>query len=170
MVRLQRRKRLLSAGGLASSAFVATHLGAAGGMLGWLVPERLRHERATTIGAATGAIAGLVAITPASGYVAPLPALAIGLAAGVVCFLAVELKGRLRLDDSLDVVGVHMVGGIVGALLTGVFASLAVNPAGADGSLAQVARQARPSASRSASRSSRRWPSFGWWIEPWACG
>ena len=132
----------LSAGGLASGAFVATHLGAAGGMLGWLVPERLRHERATTIGAATGAIAGLVAITPASGYVAPLPALAIGLAAGVVCFLAVELKGRLRLDDSLDVVGVHMVGGIVGALLTGVFASLAVNPAGADGSLAQVARQA----------------------------
>ena len=130
----------LSAGGLAC-AFVATHLGAAGGMLGWLVPERLRHERATTIGAATGAIAGLVAITPASGYVAPLPALAIGLAAGVVCFLAVELKGRLRLDDSLDVVGVHMVGGIVGALLTGVFASLAVNPAGADGSLAQVARQ-----------------------------
>jgi ammonium transporter, Amt family len=83
-----------------------------------------------------------VAITPASGYVAPLPALAIGLAAGVVCFLAVELKGRLRLDDSLDVVGVHMIGGIVGALLTGVFASLAVNPAGADGSLAQVARQA----------------------------
>jgi Amt family ammonium transporter len=132
----------LSAGGLASSAFVATHLGAAGGMLGWLVPERLRHERATTIGAATGAVAGLVAITPASGYVAPLPALVIGLAAGVVCFLAVELKGRLRLDDSLDVVGVHMVGGIVGALLTGVFASLAVNPAGAEGSLAQVARQA----------------------------
>jgi ammonium transporter, Amt family len=132
----------LSAGGLASSAFVATHLGAAGGMLGWLVPERLRHERATTIGAATGAIAGLVAITPASGFVAPLPALLIGLTAGVVCFLAVELKGRFRLDDSLDVVGVHMVGGIVGALLTGVFASLAVNPAGADGSLAQVARQA----------------------------
>ena len=131
----------LSAGGLASSAFVATHLGAAGGMLGWLVPERLRHGRATTIGAATGAVAGLVAITPASGYVAPLPALLIGLTAGVVCFVAVELKGRLRLDDSLDVVGVHMVGGIVGALLTGVFASLAVNPAGADGNLAQVARQ-----------------------------
>ncbi|MDG6146401.1 hypothetical protein NF717_12225, partial [Lactococcus formosensis] len=78
-----------------------THLGAAGGMLGWLVPERLRHERATTIGAATGAVAGLVAITPASGYVAPLPALLNGLTAGVVCFLAVELNGRLRLDDSL---------------------------------------------------------------------
>jgi ammonium transporter, Amt family len=131
----------LSAGGLASSAFVATHLGAAGGMLGWLVPERLRHGRATTIGAATGAVAGLVAITPASGYVAPLPALMIGLVAGLVCFAAVELKGRLALDDSLDVVGVHLVGGIVGALLTGVFASLVVNPAGADGSIAQVGRQ-----------------------------
>ena len=132
----------LSAGGLASSAFVATQLGAAGGMLGWLVPERLRHERATTIGAATGAVAGLVAITPASGFVGPLPALLIGLVAGVVCFAAVELKGRLSLDDSLDVVGVHLVGGIVGALLTGVFASLLVNPTGADGSLAQVGRQA----------------------------
>jgi Amt family ammonium transporter len=132
----------LSAGGLASSAFVATHLGAAGGMLGWLVPERLRHERATTIGAATGAVAGLVAITPASGFAAPMPALAIGIIAGVVCFLAVELKARLRLDDSLDVVGVHMAGGIVGALLTGAFASLAVNPAGAAGSLGQVGRQA----------------------------
>src|SRR4030095_2713463 len=96
----------------------------AGAMLGWLVPERLRHGRATTIGAATGAVAGLVAIKPASGYVAPLPALLIGLTAGVVCFLAVELKGRLRLDDSLDVVGVHLVGGIVGALLTGVVAQL----------------------------------------------
>jgi ammonium transporter, Amt family len=132
----------LSAGGLASSAFVATQLGAAGGMLGWLVPERLRHGRATTIGAATGAVTGLVAITPASGYVAPLPALVIGLVAGIVCFAAVELKGRLALDDSLDVVGVHLVGGIVGALLTGVFASLVVNPAGADGSIAQVGRQA----------------------------
>jgi ammonium transporter, Amt family len=132
----------LSAGGLASSAFVATHLGAAGGMLGWLLPERLRHGRATTMGAATGAVAGLVAITPASGYVAPLPALVIGLVAGIVCFAAVELKGRLALDDSLDVVGVHLVGGIVGALLTGVFASLLVNPAGADGSTAQVGKQA----------------------------
>ena len=132
----------LSAGGLATSAFVATHLGAAGGMLGWLVPEWMRHGRATTIGAATGAVAGLVAITPASGYVAPLPALVIGLVAGFVCFAAVELKGRLAFDDSLDVVGVHLVGGIVGALLTGLFASLLVNPAGADGSLAQVGRQA----------------------------
>ena len=132
----------LSAGGLASSAFVATHLGAAGGMLGWLVPERLRHGRATTIGAATGAVAGLVAITPASGYVAPLPALVIGVVAGGVCFAAVELKGRLALDDALDVVGVHLVGGIVGALLTGVFATLVVNAAGERASLGQVGRQA----------------------------
>ena len=132
----------LSAGGLASSAFVATHLGAAGGMLGWLVPERLRHGRATTIGAATGAVAGLVAITPASGYVAPLPALVIGVVAGAVCFAAVEFKGLLALDDALDVVGVHLVGGIVGALLTGVFATLVVNPAGVGASLGQVGRQA----------------------------
>jgi Amt family ammonium transporter len=132
----------LSAGSLASSAFVATHLGAAGGVLGWLVLERARHGRATSIGAVTGAVAGLVAITPSSGYVAALPALVIGLVAGLVCFAAVQLKERLAFDDSLDVVGVHLVGGIVGALLTGVFASLLVNPAGAEGSLAQVGRQA----------------------------
>jgi Amt family ammonium transporter len=111
-------------------------------MIGWLIPERIRHGKATTVGGATGAVAGLVAITPASGYVGPLAAIAIGLAAGVVCFLAVELKQRLRYDDSLDAVGVHLVGGLVGALLTGVFASLVINPAGADASLAQVGRQA----------------------------
>jgi Amt family ammonium transporter len=132
----------LAAGGLASSAFLATHLGAAAAMIGWLVPERIRHGKATTVGGATGAVAGLVAITPASGYVTPLAAIAIGLVAGVVCFLAVELKPRFGYDDSLDVVGVHLVGGLVGALLTGVFASLAINPAGADGSLMQLARQA----------------------------
>jgi Amt family ammonium transporter len=132
----------LAAGGLASSAFLATHLGAAAAMIGWLVPERIRHGKATTVGGATGAVAGLVAITPASGYVTPLAAIAIGLVAGVVCFLAVELKPRFGYDDSLDVVGVHLVGGLVGALLTGVFASLAINPAGADASLMQLARQA----------------------------
>jgi Amt family ammonium transporter len=132
----------LAAGGLASSAFVATHLGAAAAALGWLIPERIRHGKGTTIGAATGAVAGLVAITPASGFVGPLAALAIGFAAGLVCFAAVSLKSRLRLDDSLDVVGVHLVGGIVGALLTGVFASLAINSAGADGGLAQFGKQA----------------------------
>jgi Amt family ammonium transporter len=132
----------VGANGLASSAFLATHLGAAGAMLGWLVPERLRHGKATAVGAASGAVAGLVAITPAAGYVTPLAALAIGLAGGAVCFAAVELKGRLGYDDALDAVGVHLVGGIAGALLTGVLASLAVNPAGADGSLGQLGRQA----------------------------
>jgi Amt family ammonium transporter len=132
----------LASGGLAASAFVATHLGAAGAVLGWLLAERLRHGRATTVGAATGAVAGLVAITPAAGYVEPWAAVVIGFAAGVVCFLAVGLRGRIGLDDSLDVVGVHLVGGIVGALLTGLLASLAVNPAGADGGLVQLGRQA----------------------------
>ena len=131
----------LGANGLASSALLATHLGAAGAMIGWLVPERLRHGKATAVGGATGAVAGLVAITPAAGFVGPLPALAIGLLGGAVCFVAVEMKSRLGYDDSLDAVGVHMVGGLVGALLTGVFASLAVNPAGADGGWAQLGRQ-----------------------------
>jgi Amt family ammonium transporter len=131
----------LGANGLASSAFLATHLGAAGAMIGWLVPERLRHGKATAVGGATGAVAGLVAITPAAGFVSPVPALLIGLAGGAVCFAAVELKSRLGYDDSLDAVGVHLVGGLVGALLTGVFASLAVNPAGAEGGWMQVARQ-----------------------------
>ncbi|HXF56022.1 MAG TPA: ammonium transporter [Actinomycetota bacterium] len=132
----------LTASGLAATAFSVTHLGAAAAMLGWLLPEWLRHGRPTTVGAATGAVAGLVAITPASGFVGPWGALAIGFTAGVVCFAAVDVKGRLGYDDSLDVVGVHLVGGLVGALLTGAFASLAVNPTGADGSVAQVGRQA----------------------------
>jgi Amt family ammonium transporter len=86
-------------------------------------------------------VAGLATITPAAGYVQPMAALAIGVAAGIVCYLAVGLKGRFGYDDSLDVVGVHMVGGILGVLLTGVFASLAVNAAGAAASLAQLGRQ-----------------------------
>jgi Amt family ammonium transporter len=132
----------LSAGGLAASAFVVTQLGAASAVFGWLIPEWIRHRKATTIGAASGAVAGLVAVTPASGFVGPWGALAIGFLAGFVCYLAVNLKNLLGYDDSLDVVGVHLAGGIVGALLTGVFASLAVNAAGANGSLLQVGRQA----------------------------
>jgi Amt family ammonium transporter len=132
----------LGANGLAGSAFVATELGTAAAVFGWLIPEWIKHKRATTVGAASGAVAGLVAITPASGFVGPMPAIAIGLAAGAICFFAVNLKFRMGYDDSLDVVGVHMVGGIVGALLTGVFASLAINPAGASGSLAQFGKQA----------------------------
>jgi Amt family ammonium transporter len=117
----------LAAGGLAASAFANTHVATAAAIIGWLIPEAVRHRRPTTIGAATGAVAGLVAITPAAGFVEPWAAIVIGLAAGAICFLAVDLKPRLGYDDSLDVVGVHMVGGIVGALLTGVLASSAVN-------------------------------------------
>ena len=136
----------LGAYGLASSAFLATHLGAAGALIGWLVPERIRHGKATAVGGATSAVAGLVAITPAAGLVRPVPALLIGLIRGAVCFAAVELKSRFGYDDSLDAVGVHMVGGLVGALLTGVFASLAVNPAGADGGWLQIGRQSAAAA------------------------
>jgi Amt family ammonium transporter len=132
----------LASGALASSAFVNTQLGAAAAVLGWIVPERIRTGKATTIGAATGAVAGLATITPAAGYVPPLGALVIGLAAGFVCFAAVGVKDRLGYDDSLDVVGVHMVGGVLGVLLTGAFASLAINAAGAAASLTQVGRQA----------------------------
>ncbi len=131
----------LSSGALASSAFVNTQLGAAAAIFGWIIPQRLRTGRVTTIGVATGAVAGLATITPAAGYVQPLAALLIGLIAGVVCFLAVSAKDRLGYDDSLDVVGVHMVGGVIGVLLTGLFASLAINAAGAAGSAAQFGKQ-----------------------------
>jgi ammonium transporter, Amt family len=136
----------LAAGPLAASAFVATQLATAAAVFGWVLPEWILHGRPTTVGAATGAVAGLVAITPASGYVRPWAALLIGLAAGFVCELAVGLKHRLRYDDALDVVAVHGVGGALGALLTGVFATTAVNPGGAQGLLYgnpwQVGRQA----------------------------
>ena len=131
----------LSSGALASSAFVNTQLGAAAAVFGWIIPQRIRTGHVTTIGVATGAVAGLATITPAAGYVQPLAALLIGLAAGFVCFLAVSAKDRLGYDDSLDVVGVHMVGGILGVLLTGVFASLAINAAGAAGSVEQLGKQ-----------------------------
>jgi ammonium transporter, Amt family len=117
----------LAADGLAASAFAATHVAAAAAVIGWLIPEIIRHGRPTTIGAATGAVAGLVAVTPAAGFVEPWAAVVIGLAAGAICFAAVDLKSWIGYDDSLDVVGVHMVGGMVGALLTGVLASTAVN-------------------------------------------
>jgi Amt family ammonium transporter len=132
----------LSSGALASAAFVNTQLGAATALLAWIVVERLRTGKVSTIGAATGAVAGHATVTPAAGYVQPMGAIAIGLAAGVLCYLAVGLKGKLNFDDSLDVVGVHMVGGIVGVLLTGVFASLAINASGAAASLTQTGKQA----------------------------
>jgi Amt family ammonium transporter len=118
----------VAAGALASSAFVATHFGAAAAALGWVPAEWLMKGKASVLGAISGAVAGLVAITPASGFVAPMPALVIGLVAGVCCYLMVtRVKGLFGYDDSLDVFGVHGAGGTIGALLTGVFASSAVN-------------------------------------------
>jgi Amt family ammonium transporter len=119
----------LHADGLAVSALVATHLSGVGGMLSWLGLERWRTGSATTLGGASGAIAGLVAITPACGYLQPLPALVLGALAGAASLFAVQLKFRLGYDDSLDVVGVHFVGGVVGLLFLGLFASHAVNGA-----------------------------------------
>jgi ammonium transporter, Amt family len=126
----------LGANGLAASAFLVTNVGAAAGACGWALVDATKERKSTTLGAASGAVAGLVAITPAAGFVTPLSAIAIGLVAGVGCAYAVRLKFRFGYDDSLDVVGVHLVGGLLGALLVGVFADLAVNPAGADGLIA----------------------------------
>ncbi len=123
----------LAAGALASSAFTATHLATAAATLAWVGTEWLVRGKPTTLGAASGAVAGLVAITPAAGYVGPMSAIIIGIAAGIVCYLAVLAKVKLGYDDSLDVVGVHCVGGVMGALLTGFFASKLVNAAGGDG-------------------------------------
>jgi Amt family ammonium transporter len=125
----------LGANALASSAFMATHTAASMAAMGWMLAEWFKNGKPTMLGAASGAVAGLVAITPASGFVTPLAAVVIGFAAGVICYSACLLKASFGYDDSLDVVGVHGVGGILGAVLTGVFASKAVNPAGNDGLL-----------------------------------
>jgi len=125
----------LGAGTLAVSAFVNTHLAASMAALAWMTASWIRHKRPSVIGAAAGAVAGLVGITPAAGFVTPMAAIIIGFMAGVGCFLAVELLVRGRVDDSLDVFGVHGVGGIIGALATGIFATKAVNAAGNDGLL-----------------------------------
>lgn len=118
----------VAAGGLATSAFVATHFGAAAAALGWMIAEWIRLGKPTVLGAISGAVAGLVAITPASGFVTPMGALAVGFIGGIVCFIAVtEIKKRLGYDDSLDAFGVHGVGGFTGAILTGVFANSAIN-------------------------------------------
>jgi Amt family ammonium transporter len=102
-------------------------------MLGWLVVERIKSGHASTLGAASGAVAGLVAITPCAGFVGGLAPVVIGAVAGGVCFLAIQLKFRFEYDDSLDVIAVHLVGGIIGSILLGMFADDAVNPAGKDG-------------------------------------
>lgn len=136
----------LAANEVAATAFVATHLAGMAGMLLWVVMEWLCRGKATTLGAASGAISGLATITPAAGFVGPNSAILIGSIAGVLCYLAVSMKGRVGLDDSLDVVGIHGVGGMIGTLCLGIFASTQVNPNGVDGLLAgnpaQLGKQA----------------------------
>jgi Amt family ammonium transporter len=123
----------LGANSLAAQALMNTHLAAAAAMLGWLILERLTAGHATTLGAASGAVAGLVAITPCAGFVGGMAPIAIGFIAGVVCYLALRIKALFKLDDSLDVIAVHLVGGLLGALLLGFFADSSVNSLGADG-------------------------------------
>lgn len=126
----------LAANETAGTAFVATHLGGMAGMAMWTVMEWIKLGKPTTLGAVSGAVAGLATITPAAGFVGPNAAIVIGLIAGIVCYLAVNMKSKFKFDDSLDVVGIHGVGGITGALLLGVFADKTVNPTGVDGLLA----------------------------------
>ncbi len=123
----------VASGSLATSAFVVTHIATAAAALSWMFAEWKQRGKPTALGAASGAVAGLVAITPASGFVGPMSSVIIGLAAGVICYLAVNLKSKFGYDDSLDVVGVHGVGGTWGAIATGLFASKAINSAGNDG-------------------------------------
>jgi Amt family ammonium transporter len=125
----------LTSGGLAALALVNTHVAAAAGALAWGFIERLKTGRVTMFGVASGMVGGLVGITPAAGFVTPMAAIVIGLLAGAACHVGVMLKSAFGYDDALDVFGVHGVAGILGAILTGVFASAAVNPAGANGLL-----------------------------------
>jgi Amt family ammonium transporter len=123
----------LAADGLAAQAILNTFVAASAAMLGWVLAEWAKDGQPTTLGAASGAVAGLVAITPCAGFVGAVPSILIGFIAGIVCLFAIQLKYRLGYDDSLDVVGIHLVGGLTGALLLGLFADTAINPAGADG-------------------------------------
>lgn len=123
----------LAANGIATNAFFVTQVATGAAVLSWIIAEWMVQGKPTTLGAASGAIAGLVAITPGAGFVGPLPAVIIGLVAGALCYFAVLAKSRIGYDDALDVVGVHGVGGLWGALATGLFASTAVNPGGKDG-------------------------------------
>jgi Amt family ammonium transporter len=123
----------LACDGLAANAFVVTHVSSAVAALSWIFTEWIHRGKPTTLGAASGAVAGLVAITPASGFVGPLSAIIIGALAGIICYGGILIKSRLGYDDSLDVVGIHGLGGSWGALATGLFACTAINPNGADG-------------------------------------
>ena len=123
----------LAADGVAATAFVATHLAGMAGMAMWTLVEWWHRGKPTTLGSASGAIAGLATVTPAAGFIGPNAAVLIGFVAGSACYLAVTMKNRLGYDDSLDVVGIHGLGGLLGTLCLGVFASTKVNPGGADG-------------------------------------
>jgi Amt family ammonium transporter len=114
---------------IAVQAFLVTHLAAAAGMVAWLVAERMKTGKSTAIGGASGLVAGLVVITPAAGFVDITSSIIMGVLAGVVCFFGIQLKHKLGYDDALDVVGIHGIGGLLGAVLTGVFASPVVNKA-----------------------------------------
>jgi Amt family ammonium transporter len=120
----------LASDGIASQALVNTHLAAAAAMLGWLIAERIKTGHATTLGACSGAVAGLVAITPCAGFVGDMSPIIIGFIAGIGCYMALFIKTALRLDDSLDVIAVHLVGGFIGTILLGLFADETVNPVG----------------------------------------
>jgi Amt family ammonium transporter len=123
----------LASNGLAANAFVVTHVASAAAALSWIILEWLHRGKPTTLGAASGAVAGLVAITPGSGFVGPMAALIIGTLVSVICYGGIMVKSKLGYDDSLDVFGVHGLGGTWGALATGLFASKLINPSGADG-------------------------------------
>ena len=126
----------LAANGIAATAFISTHLAGMTGMAMWVIMEWLQHGgKPTTLGAASGGVAGLATVTPAAGFVGPISAMIIGLIAGFACYSAVNLKEKIGLDDSLDVVGIHGVGGLIGTICLGIFASKAVNPGGANGLL-----------------------------------
>ncbi len=135
----------LAADGVAANAFMVTQIATALGVLGWVVAEWIRYGKPTLLGAASGAIAGLVSITPAAGFVGPLAAIVIGFGSGIICFIAVAIiKQKLGYDDSLDVFGIHGVGGIWGALITGVFAAEAIGGTAGllEGNAAQLGVQA----------------------------
>lgn len=123
----------LSSGALSAMAFVVTHISAVGATVIWVIIEWLHRGKPTMFGAATGSIAGLATITPAAGFVGPMPALAVGLMAGAACYISLNMKNRFGYDDSLDAFGVHGIGGIIGTLCVGLFAQKAINPGGDNG-------------------------------------
>ena len=135
----------LAADGTAAIAFVNTLVAPAAALLAWLVVEKIKDGKPTSVGAASGAVAGLVAITPACGSLTPVWAIVLGVVAGVVCALAIDLKFKLGFDDSLDVVGIHLVGGLVGTLYLGFFANGTGLFCGGERSSARSCRRSRPS-------------------------